>query len=111
MNQSLLNNAGNSFDSFENSKELDQQEVKPLEQLSDVLKMKYESLIQIVGEEIIRKIFSKCMGYRKEGLKYLKDKVPEILNAKPDTSEVNKYIVHLMDIINILPVTYNIMKS
>ena len=41
------------------------------------------------------------MGYRKEGLKYLKDKVPEILNAKPDTSEVNKYIVHLMDIINI----------
>ena len=101
MNQSLLNNAGNSFDSFENSKELDQQEVKPLEQLSDVLKMKYESLIQIVGEEIIRKIFSKCMGYRKEGLKYLKDKVPEILNTKSDTSEVNKYIVHLMDIINI----------
>jgi hypothetical protein len=102
MNQSLLNNAGNSFDSFENSnsKEFDQQEVRPLEELSDLLKIKYKLLIPIVGEETIRKIFSKCMGYRKEGLKFLNEKVPDILNHETETKEVNKYIPLLMDIIN-----------
>ena len=102
MNQSLLNNAGNSFDSFENnnSKEIDQQEIRPLEQLSDILKIKYRLLIPIVGEETIRKIFSKCMGYRKEGLKYLNEKVSDILNHESNTKEVNKYISLLMDIIN-----------
>lgn len=102
VNQSLLNNAGNSFDSFENSnsKEFDQQEVRPLEELSDLLKIKYKLLIPIVGEETIRKIFSKCMGYRKEGLKFLNEKVPDILNHETETKEVNKYIPLLMDIIN-----------
>ena len=102
VNQSLLNNAGNSFDSFENSnsKEFDQQEVRPLEKLSDLLKIKYKLLIPIVGEETIRKIFSKCMGYRKEGLKFLNEKVPDILNHETETKEVNKYIPLLMDIIN-----------
>ncbi len=102
MNQSLLNNAGNSFDSFENSnsKEFDQQEVRPLEELSDLLKIKYKLLIPIVGEETIRKIFSKCMGYRKEGLKFLNEKAPDILNHETETKEVNKYIPLLMDIIN-----------
>ena len=100
MNQSLLNNAGNSFDSIENTREFDQ-EIRPLEPLSDNLRIKYELLIRVVGEETIRKIFSKCMGYRKEGLKYLKDKIPDILNSKSETKEANKYIVLLMDIINI----------
>ena len=102
VNQSLLNNAGNSFDSFENSnsKEFDQQEVRPLEELSDLLKIKYKLLIPIVGEETIRKIFSKCMGYRKEGLKFLNETVPDILNHETETKEVNKYIPLLMDIIN-----------
>ena len=100
MNQSLLNVAGNSFDSFDNSKELEQ-EVKPLEPLSDILKSKYEILIPIVGEETIRKIFSKCMGYRKKGLKHLKEKIMDILNAKSETKETNNYIILLMDIINI----------
>ena len=102
LNQSLLNNAGSSFDSFENnnSKELEQQEVRPLEELSDLLKIKYRLLIPIVGEETIRKIFSKWMGYRKEGLKYLNEKVSDILNHESDTKEVNKYISLLMDIIN-----------
>ena len=101
MNQSLMNNALNSFDSIENTKELDQPEIKPLEELSEHLKLKYEILIPIVGEETIRKIFSKCMGYRKEGLKNLKEKIPDILNNKSDTNETNKYILLLMEIINI----------
>ena len=103
MNQSLLNNAGNSFDSNENnnSKELEQQEKRPLEELSDPLKIKYGLLIPIVGEETIRKIFSKWMGYRKEGLKYLNEKVSDILNHESDTKDINKYISILMDIINI----------
>ena len=101
MNQSLLNNVGNSFDSIENSKDFEQQEIRPLEQLSDALKSKYEILINIVGEETIRKIFSKCMGYRKEGLKHLKEKIPDILNTKSDTNETNKYIFLLMEIINL----------
>ena len=101
MNQSLFNNAGNSFDSLENTKEIDPQEVKPLEELSDLLKKKYELLIPIVGEEIIRKIFSKWIGYKKEGLKFLKEKVNDILNQKSETKEVNKYIIPLMEIINL----------
>jgi len=101
MNQSLMNNALNSFDSIDNTKELEQAEIKPLEELSDTLKLKYEILIPIVGEETIRKIFSKCMGYRKEGLKNLKEKITDILNNKSDTNETNKYILLLMEIINI----------
>ena len=101
MNQSLFNNAGNSFDSLENTKEIDPQEVKPLEELSDLLKKKYELLIPIVGEEIIRKIFSKWIGYKKEGLKFLKEKINDILNQKSETKEVNKYIIPLMEIINL----------
>ena len=102
MNQSLFNNnVGNSFDSIDNSKDFDQPEIKPLEQLNDSFKSKYEILIKIVGEETIRKIFSKSMGYKKEGLKFLKEKIPEILNAKSDTDETNRYILLLMEIINI----------
>jgi len=101
MNQSLMNNVLNSFDSIDNTKELEQAEIKPLEELSDTLKLKYEILIPIVGEETIRKIFSKCMGYRKEGLKNLKEKITDILNNKSDTNETNKYILLLMEIINI----------
>ena len=102
MNQSLFNNnIGNSFDSIDNSKDFDQPEIKPLEQLNDSFKSKYEILIKIVGEETIRKIFSKSMGYKKEGLKFLKEKIPEILNAKSDTDETNRYILLLMEIINI----------
>ena len=101
MNQSLLNNAGNSFDSLENSKEMEQGEVKPLEELSEQLKLKYQILIPIVGEETIRKIFSKWFGYKKEGLKILKEKVPDIFNQNANTKEVNKYITPLMEIINL----------
>lgn len=101
MNQSLQYNPGNSIDSLENTKELDQQEPKPLEELTDILRSKYQLLILIVGEEVIRKIFSKCMGYRKEGLQTLNKKIPEILNKDSNTKESNKYIVLLMDIIYI----------
>ena len=98
LNQSFQFN-GNSFDSLENTKEIEQQEPKPLEELSEVLKNKYQLLILIVGEEVIRKIFSKSMGYRKEGLQSLNKKIPEILNKESDTKEANKYLVLLMDII------------
>ena len=77
---------------------LEQQEKRPLEELSDPLKIKYGLLIPIVGEETIRKIFSKWMGYRKEGLKYLNEKVSDILNHESDTKDINKYISILMDI-------------
>ena len=98
LNQSFQFN-GNSFDSLENTKEIEQQEPKPLEELSEIFKNKYQLLILIVGEEVIRKIFSKSMGYRKEGLQSLNKKIPEILNKESDTKEANKYLVLLMDII------------
>ena len=81
LNQSFQFN-GNSFDSLENTKEIEQQEPKPLEELSEVLKNKYQLLILIVGEEVIRKIFSKSMGYRKEGLQSLNQKIPESLTTE-----------------------------
>ena len=94
------NNSGeNSLDSFDNIKENEPQEKEPLEELDDNLKSKYELLICFVGEDTLRKIFSKFIYYKEEGFDILKIKVKEIINEQKNTSEANKYIVLLIDII------------
>ena len=94
------NNSGeNSLDSFDNIKENEPQEKEPLEELDDNIKSKYELLICFVGEDTLRKIFSKFIYYKEEGFDILKIKVKEIINEQKNTSEANKYIVLLIDII------------
>ena len=103
-NNNSFNNSGensgeNSFDSFDNIKDIKEIEKKPLEELDNNLKNKYELLICFVGEDILRKIFSKFIYYKEEGFDLLKVKVKDIINEQKNTSEANKYIVLLIDII------------
>ena len=103
-NNNSFNNSGensgeNSFDSFDNIKDIKEIEKKPLEELDNNLKNKYELLICFVGEDILRKIFSKFIYYKEEGFDLLKVKVKDIIKKQKNTSEANKYIVLLIDII------------
>ena len=98
-NTSGENSGENSFDSFDNIKDIKEIEKKPLEELDNNLKNKYELLICFVGEDILRKIFSKFIYYKEEGFDLLKVKVKDIINEQKNTSEANKYIVLLIDII------------
>ena len=99
-NISSLNNSGeNSCESLDNINPVEIIEKEPLEELDNNLRNKYDLLICFVGEDILRKIFSKFIYYKEEGFDVLKIKVKEIINEQKKTSEANKYIVLLIDII------------
>ena len=70
-----------------------------LEDIDNMLKIKYSLIIKYVGEDVVKKIFSKHIYYQEEGFNALKAKVKDIINDQKDTAEANKYIVLLMDII------------
>ena len=74
------NNSGeNSYESLENMKINEPIVKEPLKDLGNNLKNKYELLISFVGEDAIRKIFSKFIYYKEEGFNILKTKVKEII--------------------------------
>ena len=98
-NKSGKNSAENSYDSLDNMKIDEHIEKEPLEDLDDSLKNKYELLICFVGEDTIKKIFSKFIYYKEEGFDILRIKVKEIISEQKNTSEANKYIVLLMEIV------------
>ena len=123
-NKSGNNSAENSYDSLDNLKINEQIEKEPLEDLDDSLKNKYELLICFVGEDTIKKIFSKFIYYKEEGFDILRIKVKEIMSGQKNTSEANKYIVKLMEIVFVflddkhpsivykcLDIFHNILKS
>jgi len=110
-NISNINNNSNSFDnnntintsrqleSFNGLNENEQFEKQPLEELTQEIKIKYEILINKIGEEIIQKIFSKYNYYKEEGFKVLNSKIKEIIiDSEKTTQETNKYIVSLINI-------------
>ena len=99
LNKSGNNSGENSFDSFDNINNNIPLEKEPLEELDDNIRNKYELLICFVGEDTLRKIFSKFIYYKEEGFDILKIKVKDIINEQKNTSEANKYIVLLIDII------------
>ena len=83
-----INSGENSYDSFD--MKIDEPiEKVPLEDLDNALKAKYELLICFVGEETIRKIFSKFIYYKEEGFDILKTKIKEIISEQKNTSEKN----------------------
>ena len=96
---SFYNNGENSGESLDNINSGETMEKEPLEELNNDLRNKYDLLICFVGEETLRKIFSKFIYYKEEGFDTLKIKVKEIINEQKNTSEANKYIVMLIDII------------
>ena len=123
-NKSGNNSAENSYDSLDNLKINEHIEKEPLEDLDDSLKNKYELLICFIGEDTIKKIFSKFIYYKEEGFDILRIKVKEIISGQKNTSEANKYIVKLMEIVFVflddrhpsivykcLDIFHNILKS
>ena len=98
-NNSANNSKENSYDSFDNIDINENIEKEALEELDEKIKNKYDLLICFIGEDCLRKIFSKFIYYKEEGFDILKIKVKEIINEQKNTSEVNKYIVLLIDII------------
>ena len=96
---SFYNSGENSGESLDNINSGETMEKEPLEELNNDLRNKYDLLICFVGEETLRKIFSKFIYYKEEGFDTLKIKVKEIINEQKNTSEANKYIVMLIDII------------
>ena len=98
-NGSGNNSKENSYDSFDNMDINENIEKEDLEELDEKIKNKYDLLICFIGEDCLRKIFSKFIYYKEEGFDILKIKVKEIINEQKNTSEANKYIVLLIDII------------
>ena len=98
-NKSGNNSGENSYDSLDNMNFDEVKEKEPLEELDNALRTKYDLLICFVGEDTLRKIFSKYIYYKEEGFDILKTKVKEIISGQKNTSEANKYIVLLMQIV------------
>ena len=93
------NNSSGNYDSFNFMNESDPIEKEPLEDLNNEIKTKYVIIIEKIGEEIIKKIFSKHIYYKEEGFDLLISKVNEIIgDTEKNTVETNKYIVSLIDI-------------
>ena len=99
LNKSCNNSGENSCDSLGEMKEDEPIEKKELEELDNSLRTKYDLLICFIGEDTLRKIFSKYIYYKEEGFDLLKEKVKNIINEQKNTSEANKYIITLIDII------------
>ena len=99
LNNSRNNSGDNSYDSLDNINLCESIIKEALEELDNNIRNKYELLICFVGEDTLRKIFSKFIYYKEEGFDILKIKVKEIIDEQKNTSEANKYIVLLIDII------------
>ena len=102
-NNSFDNNTINSsghFDSIIGINENEPIEREPLEaSLPSDIKTKYEMLETVLGEEVIRKLFSKHTYYKEEGLDALNAQATNIIiDDKKSTQEANKYIVSLINL-------------
>ena len=96
--ENSINSSGH-YESIMGLNENEPIERKPLEELSQEVKEKYEILSNILGEETIKKIFSKYIYYKEEGFDALNLNAENIItDPKKTTQETNKYIVSLINI-------------
>ena len=87
------------LDSFIGLNENEQIEKQPLEELAPEIKTKYQILINVLGEETIKKIFSKYIYHKEKGFEELNSKAKDIIiDSQKTTQETNKYIVSLINI-------------
>ena len=71
-----------------------------LEELSPEIREENDFLINILGEEIIQKIFSKNLKYKEEGFNLLNLRVKDIIVFSPENiNETNDYIISLINIV------------
>ena len=99
----LRNNNKSTCNLYSSNFNLEEEKIsrEPLEEISNDLKEKYNLLICFIGEDGLRKIFSKYIYYKEEGFEILKTKINDIINQQKNTSDTNKYIILLMDILYI----------
>ena len=108
----LINNSSNSYenvnsinsvgaaDSFKDKDEkFNLKELPPPEDMTEDTKTKFKILLDLFGEDIFKKIFSKHIQYKVMGFQELNKIVTEkIIEIKGTTEETNKYIVSLINI-------------
>ena len=71
-----------------------------LEELSPEIREENDLLINILGEEIIQKIYSKNIKYKEEGFNLLNLKVKDIIVFSPENiNDTNDYIISLINIV------------
>ena len=71
-----------------------------LEELSPEIRVENGFLINILGEEIIQKIFSKNLNYKEEGFNLINQKVNDIIiYSQENIDEINDYIISLINIV------------
>ena len=101
-NNNIENNKNNNYndeDSLIYFSDSENMKNKPLEELSPEINKKNYFLINLLGEEIIQKIFSKNIYYKEEGFNYLNSRVKDIINFSPEnTKETNECIISLINI-------------
>ena len=84
-------------DSLNYSNEIIEKEI--LEELNTEIREKNDFLINILGEDIITKIYSKNIYYKNEGFNELNLRVNDIIVFSPESKEeTNKYILSLINI-------------
>ena len=97
------NNSNNSFKAGESSidknEKFNLKDLPPPEEMTEDTKNKYKLIIDLFGEDIFKKIFSKHIQHKVMGFQELNKLVTEnIIEIKGSTQETNKYIVSLINI-------------
>ena len=70
-----------------------------LEELPNKIYNKYELLIPYIGEEGLRKVFSKQILWKEEGFENLVNKIENIFNEQTTIDKINEYIIKLMKMV------------
>ena len=74
--------------------ELDEVEKEELEEISENILYKYKLIVNVIGEENMRKIFSKKILWKEEGLKFFIHKIGDII--KNNNNNNNNVIISLV---------------
>ena len=91
------NNNNDSLNEIVGNEKIDD---KNREEIPLEIQEKHESLILLIGEDIIKNIFSKNIYKQEEGFDSLNQKINEIIIYEPENlNETNKYIILLINII------------
>jgi len=98
-----INNTNNSsgvLDSFrEKNENFNLKDLPPPENINEENKVKFKILIDLFGENIFKKIFSKIIEHKVMGFQELNSEVTKkIIEIKGTTQDTNKYIVSLINI-------------
>ena len=105
----INNNSSNSFENYnsnnsfaavdDKNENFNLKDIPPPEDISEDVKNKFKMLIELFGEDVFKKIFSKHIQHKVIGFQELNNQVTgKIIEIKGTTQETNKYIVSLINI-------------